>query len=88
MSFHNYSFDDFSIVNLVLTPYKSIMKVEKLLKRLSELPKNLIVTKVHIETINKFGEPQTIEFKKEEDEIKLIRQRAKSPLLKFWRKNK
>lgn len=64
------------------------MKVEKLIKKLEQLPKGLTVTKVHIETINKYCEPMIIEFEKSIDELRLIRQSSKFNL-KFWQsKNK
>jgi hypothetical protein len=63
------------------------MNVDKLLKRIEELPKGLTVTKVHIETLNKYGEPLTIEFEKSLDELKAIRQITNKGLnLRFWRR--
>jgi hypothetical protein len=38
------------------------MKVKNLKARINEMPDNATVTKVHIETINKFGERELIEF--------------------------
>lgn len=63
------------------------MKVEKFIKRIEELPKGLTVTKVHIETINKYGEPLTVEYEKTNDELRQIRQLSKKSVnLRFWRK--
>lgn len=65
------------------------MIVEKLQQRIEELPKGLTVTKVHIETLNRYGEPLTIEFEKSVDELRQIRQMSnKSIISKFWRKLK
>jgi hypothetical protein len=50
------------------------MNVENLKERINELPASLIVTKVHIETINKHGLPLTIEYTREVDELAIIKQ--------------
>jgi hypothetical protein len=65
------------------------MIVDKLKQRIEELPKGLTVTKVHIETLNRYGEPLTIEYEKSVDELRQIRQMSnKSVISKFWRKIK
>lgn len=46
-----------------------IMKTLK--KKLEDMPDSLQVVKVHIETVNKHGENQTIEFEMNKNDLKL-----------------
>jgi len=54
------------------------MNVENLKERINELPPSLIVTKIHIETVNRHGEHLTIEYSKDVDELKIIKQNRMS----------